>query len=204
MVIEHNHRNMWRCPVCELCNVLGGCDWARLEMGLDWGSDWENSKMHLKADMVHISQMYVSHWEPAGVCKRRWSVNFEESISGENQNRKGRSMWPFKLLGFPKDWNRRSIGAIEISWEYTRVLESTLKAPRIVAQPMQQSQTNSKSCLGIDRYLMEGIHGWCETLPMYMLDSKLDAWIILYHPCLITLIPANNMFLNIQHFASPL
>jgi len=41
-----------------------------------------------------ISKMYFNHWEPPGVSKRRRSVNFEASISGENQTLGGHSGRP--------------------------------------------------------------------------------------------------------------
>jgi len=47
----------------------------------------------------HISKMYFSHWELPGVCERRWSVNLEASISGENQTLGRLAGRPSKDLG---------------------------------------------------------------------------------------------------------
>jgi len=68
-------------------------------------------------------------------------------------------MVAFELLGSPENGNRSTMGVIEISWEYTRVPESTMGDPRIAAQPMQQSPTNSERCLGFCWHLMEGMKG---------------------------------------------
>jgi len=51
-----------------------------------------------KKDSVdeYISKMYFSNWEPPGVCERRWSVDLEGSISGENQTVGEHSGWHSK------------------------------------------------------------------------------------------------------------
>jgi len=38
--------------------------------------------------------MYLSHWEPPGVCERERSEKLEGSISGENQTLGGHSGQP--------------------------------------------------------------------------------------------------------------
>jgi len=55
-------------------------------------------RIHLVVDVLHISKMYFSHWEPPGVCERRRSVNLESSISGENQTLGRHSGRPSELL----------------------------------------------------------------------------------------------------------
>jgi hypothetical protein len=47
-------------------------------------------------DVDHISKMYFSHWKPPGVYERMWSVNLEESISGEYQTLGGHSGRPWE------------------------------------------------------------------------------------------------------------
>jgi hypothetical protein len=41
-----------------------------------------------------ISKMYFSHWKPPGVSERMWSVNLDESISGEYETLGGHSCRP--------------------------------------------------------------------------------------------------------------
>jgi len=43
----------------------------------------------------------------------------------------------------------------------------SLEAPGTVAQPMQESQTNSERCLGSYGYSFEGLQALSEILPMY-------------------------------------
>jgi len=47
--------------------------------------------LHFCGNGTFISKMYCSHWEPPGVCERRWSVNLQEAISEENQTLGGHS-----------------------------------------------------------------------------------------------------------------
>jgi len=42
-------------------------------------------------DKINISKMYFSHWKPAGVSERMWSVNLDTSIPGEYQTLRGHS-----------------------------------------------------------------------------------------------------------------
>jgi hypothetical protein len=48
---------------------------------------------------IHISKMYFSLWKTAGVSERMWSVNIEESISGEYQTLGGYSGRSAEELG---------------------------------------------------------------------------------------------------------
>jgi hypothetical protein len=68
-----------------------------------WNDNYQDPIKYLSRDSIKsikwlmqqpvyvISEMYFSHWEPPGVCERRRSVNFEASISGENQTLEGHS-----------------------------------------------------------------------------------------------------------------
>jgi len=47
-----------------------------------------------KDDYTDISKMYFSHWKSPGVSERMWSVNLDESISGEYQTVGGHSGRP--------------------------------------------------------------------------------------------------------------
>jgi hypothetical protein len=55
-----------------------------------------NGRLKVLLELCSISKMYFSHWEPPGVSERRWSVNLEASISGENQTLGGHSGRPSK------------------------------------------------------------------------------------------------------------
>jgi len=98
--------NMLRCVLCSKVwgihgNMLGCIHRSlhRVYLGL-YSYVWWN-----------ISKMYFSHWEPPGVCERRWSLNLEALISGENQTLGGQSgpqleyLWSV-MSGMGAPWER--------------------------------------------------------------------------------------------------
>jgi len=73
--------------------------------------------------------MYFSPWKPPGVSLRMWSVNLDESISGEYQTLGGNSGRPLEYLrslmtgtGVPWEW-------LWQVWEHLGALVRTLGAP---------------------------------------------------------------------------
>jgi len=50
-----------------------------------------------------ISKMYFSHWMPPGVSESMWSVNLDESNSGEYQTLGGHSCPAFRATGSADD-----------------------------------------------------------------------------------------------------
>jgi len=95
----------------------------------------------------YISTMWITHWEPPGVCQRRWSVTIEVSNSGENQTLGRDFGLPWGLFGFLMT----SSGVLWEWWwcvsEDIGASESTLGTSGRVTQSFQKSPKNWKRCL---------------------------------------------------------